>query len=375
MKFNVASKALQQQLQAVSKVINAKNAVSIFDNFLLKVEGGVLSITGSDQENTMTATIDVMDNDMDGAIAIPAKRLLEVLKEVPEQGLTFYVNEETLEIDIRFLNGHFNFVGVNADEFPQKSADEANVTTIKVASSVVRKGIDATLYAVSTDTLRAIMTGIYWDIHPEDITFVSSDTHKLVRYVSTVCAPGVTTSFIMPPKPSAILKGLIGKDDGEVEINIDEKGATFMFGNYKLSCRFINGVYPPYNRVIPTDNPFELTVDRVSMLNAVRRVALFASLSTSMVKFTIEPGEVLLSSKDPDYGTSAEERLTCEYSGNSISVGFNSVHMVEALSNLDCESVILKLSDPSRPGVLVPQVSKEGEDVLVLMMPLQLLEY
>ncbi len=374
MKFNVASKALQQQLSAVSKVINTKNAMSILDNFLLSIKGNMLEITGSDQENTMTAVVEIMEVEGEGTIAVPAKRLLDMLKEVPGQGLTFYINDDTKEIDIRFLNGHFNFMGLNGDEYPQRKNFEDDAQSFTIPASMMQKGIENTLFAVSQETIRPMMTGIYWDITPDAITFVSSDTHKLVRFISTESAPQITGAFIMPAKPAGILRGLLGKDEDNVTITMDSKTATFNFGTYSLSCRFINGNYPNYNRVIPQDNPFELTIDRVSMLNAMRRVALFASLASGLVKLNIQPNEILLSSQDLDYSTSAEERLECEYQGNSMTIGFNATYMIELLSNLKGDTIVIKLSDPSRPGVLMPMTQEANENLVMILMPMQVIE-
>ncbi|HBY15918.1 MAG: DNA polymerase III subunit beta [Muribaculaceae bacterium] len=373
MKFNVEGKTFQQQLSAVSKVINAKNALSILDNFLLKVEGDRLSITGSDQENVMTAYMTITESEGDGAIAVSAKRLLEITKEISSQPLTFYINDETKEIDIRFLNGHFNFMGVDATEYPARRNQEAEQKTMMLPASMVQKGIDNTLFAVSADTVRPIMTGIYWDIHENDVTFVSSDTHKLVRYINSESAPGFTGSFILPSKPANILKSIIGKEDGDVKIVFDSKGATFELGDYLLSCLFINGNYPNYNRVIPQENPFEMTIDRVSLLTALRRVSIFAAKSSNLVVLDIQPNEVILHAQDLDYGTSAEERVNCSYEGNTMTIGFNGQFMIEILNNLHDDSVVFKLSDPGRPGIYTPLQQQEGEDVVIIQMPMQVL--
>ncbi len=383
MKFNISSKTLSQQLSAVSKVVNSKNALSILDNFLFSLEGSTLTIIGSDQENTMTATVEVFDPEGSGSIAIPAKRLLDMLKEVSGQPLTFYINDENNDIDIRFLNGHFNFMGINGAEFPLPEATKEDGKSMTLPAEVVRKGLEHTLFAVSTETIRPVMTGVFWDVCPVNeagvaqpgITFVASDTHKLVRYVNTEVDPGLTTSFIMAPKPAAILRSLIGKEEADITIEMDDKSATFTLGTFRLSCRFINGRYPNYNRVIPQDNPFELTIDRVSLLTAMRRVALFASSASSLVRLNIRSNEVLLATQDLDYSISAEERLECEYQGNSMTIGFNVVYMIEVLNNMQTDTVVVKLSDPARPGVFVPQVNLEGEDLLVLLMPMQVMDY
>lgn len=373
MKFNVSGKTFQTQLQAVSKVINAKNALSILDNFLLKVEGDRLSITGSDQENVLTAYMEITESECDGQIAVSAKRLLEIIKEISNQPLTFVINDDTKEVDVRFLNGHFNFMGVDAAEYPDARKPEEDTNTLIFPASIVQKGIDNTLFAVSADTVRPIMTGIYWDIHEGDITFVSSDTHKLVRYINREFAPSITASFILPSKPANIIKGLISKDDADIKMTFDSKGATFEIGDYLLSCLFIKGNYPNYNRVIPVDSPFELTVDRVSLLTALRRVSIFAAKSSNLVVLDIRDNEVRISSQDLDYGTSAEERVNCGYEGNPMTIGFNGQFMIEILSNLHDETVVVKLSDPARPGVYTPLKQQEGEEVVTIQMPMQVL--
>ncbi len=373
MKFNVEGKAFQQQLSAVSKVITAKNALSILDNFLLKVEGDRLSITGSDQENVMTAYMAITESESDGSIAVSAKRLLEITKEISSQPLTFYINDDTKEIDIRFLNGHFNFMGVDAAEYPSRRSTDSDQKRMMLPASMVQKGIENTLFAVSQDNVRPIMTGIYWDIHENDVTFVSSDTHKLVRYINSEAAPGFVASFILPSKPANILKSLIGKEEADVKIEFDSKGATFEFGDYVLSCLFINGNYPNYNRVIPQDNPFEMTIDRVSLATALRRVSIFAAKSSNLVVLDIQPNEVVLHAQDPDYGTSAEERVSCGYEGNSMTIGFNGQFMIEILNNLHDDTVALKLSDPARPGIYTPLQQPDGEDIVIIQMPMQVL--
>ncbi|MBD5221806.1 MAG: DNA polymerase III subunit beta [Bacteroidales bacterium] len=374
MKFNVSGKALQTQLSAVSKVINSKNALSILDNFLLEVKGNTLYITGSDQENVVKAEVEIMESDADGAIAVGARRLLDVMKEVNNQALTFLINDETKEIDINFHNGHFNFMGISASEYPRPASMEPDSITFTLPAKTILNGIENTLFGASTDTIRPIMTGIFWDIHPNDITFATTDTHKLVRYIDSNCAPATETSFCMPPKPANIIKGIMNKEEEDVIVTLDSKSATFKFSTYTLSCRFIKGTFPPYNRVIPADNPYCLSVDRVTLLNAMRRMALFASMASSLVKFNIQQDELLLSSQDLDYSTSAEERVACQYSGNAMTIGFNATYMIEILSNLKGETVNIELSEPARPGIFQPEKQLENENILMLLMPMQVLE-
>ncbi|MBO5444652.1 MAG: DNA polymerase III subunit beta [Muribaculaceae bacterium] len=374
MKFNVPGKALQQQISAVSKVINAKNALSILDNFLLEVKGDVLYITGSDQETVMTAKVEISNLENDGRIAVNAKRLMDVVKEVSNFPLTFEVDDNQGNIDLQFPGGHFEFMGVDAAEYPQGFDTDELTVEMTVPAQVILKGLDYTLFAISTETIRPMMTGVYWDFHENDITFVGSDTHKLVRYINSEYHPNRETSFILPGKPAGILRSLIGKDTENVSIQKDEKSAIFTFGDFRLGCRFVKGMYPNYNRVIPTDNPNELTIDRQALLAAMRRVSLFASKASSLVKMTMDANTLRLDSQDLDYSTKANETVTCSYEGNPISIGFNAVYMVEVLNNLPGDNIVVKLSDPGRPGLFMPFEQKENEEVLMLQMPMQVIE-
>lgn len=374
MKFNVPGKVLQQQIAAVSKVINAKNALSILDNFLLEVKGDLLFITGSDQETVMTAKIEISNLENDGKIAVNAKRLMDVVKEVSNFPLTIEVDDVQGNIDLQFPGGHFEFMGVDAAEYPQSFDTDELTVEMSVPAQVILKGLDYTLFAISTETIRPMMTGVYWDFHENDITFVGSDTHKLVRYINSEYHPNRETSFILPGKPAGILRSLIGKDTENINILKDEKSAIFSFGDFRLGCRFVKGMYPNYNRVIPVDNPNELTVDRPILLAAMRRVSLFASKASSLVKMTMDSNSMRLDSQDLDYSTKANETVACSYDGNPISIGFNAVYMMEVLNNLPGDNIVVKLSDPGRPGLFMPFEQKENEEILMLQMPMQVIE-
>lgn len=372
--FNVHGKTLQQQIASVSKVINAKNALSILDNFLLEVKGDALFITGSDQETVMTAKMEITNQENDGKIAINAKRLMDVVKEVSSFPLTFDINNQTGAVDLRFPGGHFEFMGIDAAEYPQNFETDELSVEMSIPANVIQKGLDYTLFAISTETIRPMMTGVYWDFHEDSLTFVGSDTHKLVRYINKTYQPNRETSFILPGKPAGILRALIGKESENVHIRKDEKSAIFTFGDFCLGCRFVKGSYPNYNRVIPQDNPNEMTIDRQVLLSAMRRVSIFASKASSLVKMTFDSNSLLLQAQDLDYSTKADERLTCSYEGNPMSIGFNSVYMVEVLNNLPGESITVKLSDPGRPGLFTPFEQKEDEDIVMLQMPMQVIE-
>lgn len=373
MKFNIDGRTFQQQLQAVSKVINAKNALTILDNFLLRVEGDVLSITGSDQENVITVSVAITDSEGDGIIAVSARRLLEITKEINNQPLTISVNDDTKEIDLQFLNGHFNFMGIPGEDYPMPRSLDEDYKEMTLPASMVLKGIESTIFAASPDTVRPVMMGIYWDIHNDDVTFVSSDTHKLVRYINREKAPGIEASFVLAPKPANILRSLITKDTPEVRVAFDNKGCVMYFGDYVLTSLFINGTYPNYARVIPSENPFVMTVDRASLLASLRRVTLFASKASNLVVLKLQADGAHLSAQDLDYGMSAEEHVICDYSGNDMTIGFNGAFMIEILSNIKGDTVNLRLSDSARPGVYMPFEQAEGEDIVVIQMPMQVL--
>ncbi len=329
MRFNIDGRLFQQQLQAVNKVINSKNALSILDNFLFELDNGILTITGSDQENIVSVRAEVLDSEGTGAVAVPAKTIIEITKEVSNQPLTFNLNESTGEIDIVFLTGNFKFMGVNADEYPRGEKIDEDATTLIIPSSVVKKGIENTIYAVSLETIRPMMTGIFWDIHEGDITFVASDTHKLVRYINSEVNPEVKTSFIMPAKPASIIKGILDKEESDVKMVLGAKGAQFEFGYYTI---------------------------------------------TSLVKFEIADNQMKLSAQDLDYGTSAKETVLCEYEGNDITIGFNSQFTLEILNNIKGSDVVIRLSDPARPGIFEPLEQEPNQNLVTIQMPLQVIE-
>lgn len=375
MKFVVPGKPFQQQLSAMSRVINSKNALPILDNFLLSLNGNVLIVTGSDSETVMTSSIEVVEAEGSGEVAIPSKTLLEISKEIGNQPISFEMDDTTLQIKVSYLNGQFDLMGVSAADYPRRGEDSQEGSRVfSLPASMLLKGIDNTIYAVATDTLRPMMTGIFWDIDENNITFVASDTHKLVKYTNSQGAPGFRGGFILPSKPAAIMRNILGSEENDVEVRMDDRGATFRMGNYTLSCKFIKGNYPNYNRVIPKDNPYHITVDREGLLNAVRRVSLFASKATCLVKLSVSSGELHIEGRDIDYSTSAEENVPCSYDGQPMTIGFNSGFMTDILTNLKCTDVLISLSDPARPGIFEPLTQEEGENVVVLQMPMQVLD-
>lgn len=375
MKFNVQGRELLNRLSAVSKVLGSKNALSIFDNFLLSVEGNTLTITGSDQETVLVSSLEIMDVEGEGKFCINAKRLIEMVKEVAAQPLSFEINESTYNIGVNYLNGHFEFMGLNGDEYPSINQTTDAQTRLQIPVSVIRSGLDYTLFAVSTDTIRPIMTGICIDITEDSVTFVSSDTHKLVRYINKIYAPGLEARVIMPAKTANILRSLLPKEDaGLIDISMDESGALFTLEGFSLATRFIKGNYPNYNRVIPSDNPFSLSVDRQTLLAAMKRVAIFASKASSLVSVAIEPDLIKLESHDLDLSIQAREEVACSYDNDPMTIGFNAQYLIEVLNNLPGDSIRIEFSLPSRPGLFIPEELGEGESLVTLQMPMQVIE-
>lgn len=369
MKFNIQSKLLLSHLSAVSKVVNSKNTISILDNFLFNLDGNQLIITGSDQETSLTTKVEVADAEGVGKFAVNVKATLDLLKQLPDIGLEFDIDDDTLEIVIRYVNGKYNFVGVNGNEFPQKAESNEPTTDIVMPVKRLVNGIQHAIFAVGDDTLRPVMMGVYCDVKPDNVVFVASDTHKLVRFTESNVATGVETSFILPTKPASIISSVFEKVDGDVKITVDSKSATFATSEYTLTCRFVNGRYPNYNSVIPVDNPYSVTVDRMQLLNALRRVSVFAS-SGGLISLRLANNEILLTSQDVDYSTSAEERIQCDYDGSDMIISFNNENIIDVLNNIEGDTVIIRLMDPTRAGIFVPAEQAEGDDQLVLLMPM-----
>lgn len=372
MNFVISSTALFSHLQAVSRVINSKNALPILDCFLFELKGTTLSITVSDSETTMVTSVEVNESDADGRFAVAARTVLDALKELPEQPLSFDINPSSLEITVQYQNGKYNLMGQNADEFPMFPVLSDNVVRVEVDANVLLDGINRSVFATADDELRPVMNGIYFDITTEDITLVASDGHKLVRCKTSAAYGNERAAFILPKKPSLLVKNLLPKESGKVIIEFDERNAVFVIGKYRMVCRLIEGRYPNYNSVIPQNNPFKVTVDRALLLGALRRVSIFSSQASSLIKLRIQPNQIVISAQDVDFSTSAEETLACHYEGTPMNIGFKSTFLIDILNNISATEVIVELADPSRAGVVIPVEQEEKEDLLMLLMPMML---
>ncbi len=374
MKFVVSSIELLNHLQAVSRVISTKNTLPILDNILFHLEGKTLELTASDLESTFITTME-LDNVSDGgSIAIPARIMLDTLKEFPDQPLTFDVNTDTLAVVISSENGQFSIVGQNGTDFPQlPQIKDEEKSSFQIEASVLLNGLSNTLFATADDELRPVMNGVFFELSTSDITFVASDAHKLVRYKRSDAKSDKDASFILPKKPASLLRNILTREQGAINIEFDNKNAHFVLPHYKLVCRLVEGNYPSYNSVIPTENPNKLIIDRLKFFNTLKRVSVFSNQASNLIKMQLTGNQLTVSAQDIDFSNSAYERLSCQYEGDDLEIGFKSVFLVEILQNLQSTDVVMELSDPSRAGILLPlDKDNEDEDILMLLMPMMI---
>jgi DNA polymerase-3 subunit beta len=372
MKFNVSSSALLTALQSISKVIASKNTLPILDSFLFNLEGVKLTITASDMETRLVTSVDVVSPDGSGLFAIDAKRLLDPLKELPEQPLTFDINDDNMTVNVDYENGKFNLPGQRGDAYPQQKPLKDNAINLVVESQILLNGINRAFFAAADDELRPVMTGIYFDIQTDSLTFVASDGHKLVRLRNSSIRSEERASFILPKKPANILRSLLAKNSGNATIIFDDNNAYVKTPAFEMVCRLIEGRYPNYDAVIPSGNPNMATIDRISFLTALKRVSVFSSQASGLVKIQLSENEMVVSAQDIDFSTSAEEKITCQYTATPLSIGFKASNLIDILTNISSENVVFQLADSTRAGVVVPSENEENEDVLMLLMPMML---
>lgn len=371
MKFIVSSSYLQQQLQLLGGVINNNNTIPILDNFLFELNENELKVSASDLETTLSAVLKVESQDT-GSVAVPARLLLDTLKTFPEQPLTFVVEEDSNTLELSSSQGKYALAYADSDEFPTViDIEEPETTTI--TADVLATAITKTIFATGNDDLRPVMTGVLFQFSTEGLTFVATDAHKLVKYSrEDITAPN-DADFIMPKKPLNLLKNILAGKEEEVLIEYSDSNARFTFEQTQLVCRLIDGKYPNYEAVIPKENPNVLQIERLQFLNSVRRVSIFSNKTTHQVKLSLAGSELHISAEDLDFSNKAEERLTCDYDGDDLQIGFNSRFLTEMLNNLDSDAIELAMSLPNRAGILTPKDGlEEGEKVLMLVMPVML---
>lgn len=372
MRFTLSSTALSSRLQTLSRVINSKNSFPILDCFLLEISNNTLVITASDSENVLRSSITLAECDGEGSFCVPNRTILDAVKELPEQPLTFDIDLDAMTVKVIYQNGMYNFTAQSAAEYPLPQAIPDGATVVTIDAGVLNDNITRSLFATAQDELRPVMNGIYFDLTPDCLAIVASDGHKLVRNKNFSIKSETPASFILPKKPASLLKNILNSDGGDVVIKFDDRNAEIRFADGTLTCRLIEGRYPNYNSVIPSDNPNQLTIDRKALLSALRRVLPFASEASQLIRFHLENGKLEISSEDLDFATSAKESIVCDYTGQNMSIGFKGGSLTEILTNLNSDEVIIQLADPSRAGIIIPATQPENEDVLMLIMPMLL---
>lgn len=377
MKFVVSSTVLLSHLQAISKVINNKNSLPILDNFLFQIKGETLTLTASDIETTLITSLQVDSAEGEGQVAVASRLLLDTLREFSDQPLSFSINDSNLAMVITSANGSYNFIGQNGDEYPRlpQISDDAHVLTMPV--QLLSNGINKTFFCTADDELRPVMNGIFFDIAVDSLTLAATDAHKLVRF-KTIHS-GITlkeeedgVSFILPKKPANMLKSILPRESGEVEVKFDSKNAYFKLSNYTMICRQVEGRFPNYNSVIPKLNLYKIIIDRVSLLNALKRVSVFSNQGSNLVKLDFLANQINISAQDIDFSISAEETISCQFEGDPIKIGFKSSFLIEILNNISSAEVIFEMTDPSRAGLILPFENEENEEILMLLMPMLL---
>jgi DNA polymerase-3 subunit beta len=374
MKFVVSSTELLGHLQAISRVISSKNTLPILDNFLFNISGNDLEITASDLESTLITRMHLDNITGSGTVALPARILLDTLKEFSEQPLTFDINPDTMAVVINSENGRFSIVGQNGIDFPVLPVIKKEKRFgFNVAADVLLAGISRTLFATADDELRPVMGGILVEASTSRLTFVASDAHKLVRYQRSDAKADDNASFILPKKPASLLKNILPRENGVVSVEFDDRNAFFNLSDYKVVCRLVEGNYPNYNSVIPKNNPRKVRIDRLELYNILRRVSVFSNQASNLVKLQFTPNQITVSAQDVDFSISAYERHKCLYEGDDMEIGFKSVFLIEILSNIASQDVVIELADPTRAGLFLPsETANEDEDLLMLLMPMMI---
>ena len=373
MRFIVSTSVLLKQLQAISGASSSSTVLPILENFLFEIKDNILTISATDLQTSMVTSLPIEAKE-EGRVAMPSKILIDTLKTLPDQPVAFSVDTKTLAIEISAGDGKYKLSGENAEDFPKIPVVD-NVSTVKLAASILSEAINKTIFAVSNDELRPAMSGVLVQLNEQNITFVATDAHRLVRYRRTDVGAEKSTSIILPKKALTLLKSSLPSDDTTVSIEYNNTNAFFQFGSINLICRLVDERYPDYEAVIPQVNPNKLTVDRSLFLNILRRVVIFANKTTHQVRLKINGSELNISAEDLDFSNEAHERLSCQFEGDDMEIGFNAKFLVEMLNNLNCEEVVLEMSSPNRAGLLVPAVKADNEEILMLVMPVMLNNY
>ena len=372
MNFIVSSSYLLKNLNSISGVITSNPVVPILENVLFEIEGGNLLITASDLQTSVMVELQVESKE-DGSVAIPAKILIETLKNLPEQPVTFSIDDQNYNIEINSDNGRYKLAGENSADFPKVPGVNDGYSS-DINSEILNSAISNTIFSTSTDELRPAMTGVFFKLSSTGCTFVSTDGHRLVKYIRTdIKGDEVDHDMILPRKSLNLLKSILPTDkSSDIKLDFNASNAYFSFENIKMVCRLIDERYPDYDNVIPSDNSNTVTITKSELLGTLKRISIYANKTTNQVRFKITGSEILISAEDLDFSNEANERISCEHDGDDIEIGFNAKFLIEMLSNIESEKVILKLSEPNRAGLLIPEDINDNEDITMLVMPVML---
>lgn len=369
MKFIASSSSLLKQLQIVNSVISSKVVIPILEYFLFEVDNNSLRIVGTDLEVSIQAFLPVESKES-GKVAVPSKIILDTLKSLPDQPITFTINEDSRSIELTYDNGKAKISAEEAEDFPKFPTIE-NATTFNLPQEMLDRAISKTLFAVGSDELKPALTGLFLDLTENDIRFVSTDGNKLVKFQRNDFKPAEPTTFILPKKALNVIKNSLNPDaETEVEVQFNKINSLFKVNDITIVCRLIDEKFPDYNSAMPVDLPNKLRINRLELINSLKRISIFANKTTYQVKFSLSGNELQLNAQDLDYSNEANERLACEYEGDDMEIGFSARFLVEMLSSLDSEEVILSLSAHNRPGTLTPGVAEEKEEIIMLLMPI-----
>jgi DNA polymerase III subunit beta len=370
MKFIASSGALLRQLQIISAVISSKVVIPILEYFLFEIDKGKLRIVGTDLEVSIQGTLDI-ESDENGKIAVPAKLILEILKSLPEQPITFTINEKNKSIELTSDNGKYKITGEIAEDFPKFPTIE-DASSFEVPAEILINAINKTLFAISNDELKPALTGLYMELDEEHLCFVTTDGNKLVKYQRNDIKSNDTTSFIIPKKTLNVIKSSISGDNASmgVEVKYNKINALFSLGNITIVCRLIDEKFPDFNSAIPVNLPNKLRVNRIEFLDCLKRIYIFSNKSSNQINFKIAGNELQVSTQALDFANEASERLSCEFEGEDMEIGFNARYLIEMSSCMDSDEVVVSLLAPSRPGTITPNESNENESLVMLLMPI-----
>lgn len=372
MKFNVSSAELLKGLMDVSKAIPAKSALPILENFLFSLQGNVLEVTASDSELTLRTSIEVDSTQEEGSIAVPARHVTDLLKALPDQPVSIKTVSDS-SFECSWSNGNSTLPYFPAEDYPEIKGTDEDAEKVTFPAQTLVDGINGTVYATADDEMRPAMNGIFFDIDTLSTTLVASDSHKLICYTTDDVQAAAKSSFILHKKPAAVLKSIIGKDVEEVTAEFDANTVVFSFGCTTMICRLVVGKFPKYRDVIPQSNSNVLKIDRVQLLNTVKRVSVCANKASNHIKFDLKPGQIEISAQDLGFAIAAYEKVPCEYSGDDLTIGFKSSFLTDILSNMSCEVIVMKFADTRRAALIVPSEEEtESEKICGIIMPIMI---